>query len=298
MAPPDMSPSATRLAIVVTAYLPGADFFEKFASAIAFCDCFIVVDNTPAGHAFGSIEQPARMQILQDGQNKGLGRALNIGIDAARRAGADTVILFDQDSSPDAVLLRRLLAALEEATLAHGERVGIGPRLHDDAAGPPMPMGNAMRPLTCLPTSGLLFRLNTVPADHHFTEELFLDFVDFDWCWRLGAQGWRFFRAMDVVMPHRLGLAQRRLLGLTYHVPAPYRHYFQFRDTLRLTMRSYVPLYSKCRLAALLPLKALAYPFMLDRGLERARWMALGVVDALRSVSGIGAARDILTKPP
>ncbi len=295
---PDTSSSATRLAIVVTAYRPGADFFERFASAIAFCDCFIVVDNTPGGHAFGHVEQPARVQILQDGQNKGLGCALNIGIDAARRAQAEMVILFDQDSSPDAALLRRLLDALADATRAHGERVAIGPRLHDDAAGPPVPMGHTLKPLTCLPTSGMLFQLTAVRADHRFTEELFLDFVDFDWCWRLGKQGWRFFRAMDIVMPHRLGLAQRRLLGLTYHVPAPYRHYFQFRDTLRLTTRSYVPLYSKCRLAALLPLKALAYPFMLDRGAERARWMALGVLDALRRVSGIGSARETLTRQP
>jgi rhamnosyltransferase len=294
----DPSLPATRLAIVVTAYRPGADFFERFASAIAFCHRFIVVDNTPGGHAFGSVEPSARMQILQDGQNKGLGCALNIGIDAARRADADMVILFDQDSSPDAALLRHLLAALADATQSHGERVAIGPRLHDDAAGPPAPMGNVLKPLTCLPTSGMLFRLSAVEADHRFTEELFLDFVDFDWCWRLGTQGWRFFRAMNVVMPHRLGLAQRRWLGLTYHVPAPYRHYFQFRDTLRLTTRPYVPLYSKCRLAALLPLKALAYPFILDRGIERARWMALGVLDALRRVSGIGSARETLTRQP
>ena len=298
MSLPDTTLSAKRLAIVVTAYRPGADFFERFASAIAFCNRFIVVDNTPGGHAFGPIEQPARVQLLQDGQNKGLGCALNIGIDAARHADADMVILFDQDSSPDAALLRRLLAALADATVAHGERVAIGPRLHDDAAGPPAPMGNALKPLTCLPTSGMLFRLSAVRPDHRFTEELFLDFVDFDWCWRLGTQGWRFFRAMDVVMPHRLGLAQRRWLGLTYHVPAPYRHYFQFRDTLRLTTRPYVPLYSKCRLAALLPLKALAYPFILDRGVERARWMALGVIDALRRVSGIGSARETLTRQP
>ena len=95
-------------------------------------------------------------------------------------------------------------------------------------------------------------------------------------------------------MPHRLGLAQRRFLGLTYHVPAPYRHYFQFRDTLRLTVRPHVPLYSKIRLAGVLPFKALAYPFLLDRGGERARWMARGVADAFRRVGGIGAARETL----
>jgi rhamnosyltransferase len=282
---------------VVTAYRPGADLFVRFAPAIALCHRFIVVDNTPGGHAFGDV--PASVQVVQDGENKGLGRALNIGLDAARGAGARTVILFDQDSSPDAAFLRRMLATLANATSQHGPRVCIGPRLLDDAAAPTAAaVDSSLKAVTCLPTSGMLFHLDSLADDQRFSEDFFLDFVDFDWCWRLGAQGWRFYRAMGIGMPHRLGLAQRRLLGLTYHVPAPYRHYFQFRDTLRLTARSHVPLYSKLRLAALLPLKALAYPFILDRGLERARWMARGVADALRHVGGIGAARETLNHRP
>jgi rhamnosyltransferase len=287
-----------RLAAVVTAYKPGADLFDRFAQIIDVCHCFVVVDNTPGGHAFGPV--PARVQIVQDGENKGLGRALNLGLDAARRAGANTAILFDQDSTPDTGFLQHMLNAHAGLIRAQGARAAIGPLFLDDAVGlPPAagPASGSLKPLTCLPTSGLLFRLDAPGADQRFSEDLFLDFVDFDWCWRLRMHGWRFFRATDIGMPHRLGLAQRRLLGLTYHVPAPYRHYFQFRDTLRLVARSHVPLYSKLRLTALLPLKALAYPFMLDRGPERARWMARGVADALRRVGGIGAARELLNTP-
>jgi rhamnosyltransferase len=283
-----------RLAIVVTAYKPADDLFARFAATIAACHCFIVVDNTPGGHTFGTL--PQRVQLLQDGHNKGLGRALNLGIAAARVAGAGTVILFDQDSSPDAQLLRQLLATLDGAVQCHGDRVGVGPRLVDDGRPVRTTTGAQapLKPIGCLPTSGLLFRLAPLRADQLFTEDLFIDFVDFDWCWRVGAEGWRFFRAMNVPMRHRLGLAQRRVLGLTYHVPAPYRHYFQFRDTLRLISRPYVPLYSKLRFAALLPVKALIYPFILDRGRERFGWMVRGLIDALKRVEGIGAGKETL----
>jgi rhamnosyltransferase len=290
-----------RLAAVVTAYKPDAKLFDRFAATIGACHCVVVVDNTPGGHAFAA--PPERVLIVQDGQNKGLGRALNLGLDAARRAGADTAILFDQDSSPDATFLERMLDALDGLARSQGVRAAVGPRFVDDAAAAPVAAGRGSQPgdplklMSCLPTSGLLFRLGAPGADQRFSEDLFLDFVDFDWCWRLGERGWRFFRAMDIGMPHRLGLAQRRVLGLTYHVPAPYRHYFQFRDTLRLAMRSHVPLYAKFRLTALLPLKALAYPFILDRGRERARWMLRGVADAMRRVGGIGAARELLNTP-
>jgi rhamnosyltransferase len=300
-----MTPHATpsRLAAVVTTYKPDAQFFARFAATMAFCDRFIVVDNTPGGHRFPAHGTDHAVQILQDSQNKGLGRALNLGIEAARQAGAQAVILFDQDSSPSGELLRDLLHTLD-ATCAGGDaRVCLGPRHLDDARvveapSHALPDGEVSRlePVTCLATSGMLFRIDALCADERFTEDFFLDFVDFDWCWRLARRHWKFYRAVDITMPHRLGLAQRRFLGLTYHVPAPYRHYFQFRDTLRLTVRSDVPLYSKIRLAGVLPLKALAYPFLLDRGPERARWMARGVADAFRRVGGVGAARETLNR--
>ena len=293
----------SSLAAVVTTYKPDRDFFARFEATIQSCRQFIVVDNTPGGHRFEMDEVPASMLILQDGENKGLGKALNLGIDAARRAGVDAAVLFDQDSSPSAAFLQGMLRQLDTASEGGKLKVCVGPRHVDDAQlreAPSTVIGDdqgtsRLRPISCLPTSGMIFPIGQLHTDERFTEDFFLDFVDFDWCWRLGHRGWTFYRAMDITMPHRLGLSQRRFLGITYHVPAPYRHYFQFRDTLRLTVRSHVPLYSKIRLAGLLPLKALVYPFLLDRGVQRVRWMARGIIDAFRRVGGVGAARKTLS---
>ena len=228
---------------------------------------------------------------MQDGRNKGLGKALNLGIARAGELGCDVVVLFDQDSTPSASLLTSLLSCLAQVDPAHSV---VGPT-HLDDRGPELTLrpsrpGGSLVPMTCLPTSGMLFSVADWSGSPHFSEELFLDLVDFDWCWRMRDLGWHFYKAIDVTMPHRLGLAQRKLFGLVFHVPAPYRHYFQFRDTLRVVPRPYVPLYSKVRLLGLLPLKLLAYPWLLDRGLERLRWMLLGMADAFRGRGGAGAA--------
>ena len=284
--------------VVVTAYKPDLGFFTRFAPAIRESARFIVVDNTPGGHTFENVPKESVL-IVQDGKNKGLGKALNIGIESARQNGLKVLFLFDQDSSPSSAFLQQMLRALETASKKGVHDVCVGPRHIDDtlsglvAAAPGEPPSR-LKPVNCLPTSGMLFRVDRLKPEELFTEDFFLDFVDFDWCWRLAKRHWQFYRAMDITMPHRLGLAERHLLGLTYHVPAPYRHYFQFRDTLRLLVLPYVPLYSKIRLGGMLPLKALVYPFLLDRGLERARWMARGVADAFRRIGGIGAARETL----
>jgi len=142
--------------------------------------------------------------------------------------------------------------------------------------------------------SGMCFDITELNENQQFSEEFFLDLVDFDWCWRMRWEGWRVFRLTDLIMPNRLGLEQRRFIGVTYHVPAPYRHYFQFRDTLKLIGGHYVPAYSRFLLAGILVPKILACPFILDYGWDRFKWMIKGILDCVYGVRGVGAADRIL----
>lgn len=292
------------IAAVVTTYKPDAGFAARFAPLLAVCGSIIVSDNTPGGHR--SFNLPAGFTVLQHQTNLGLGPALNAGLAEARRQGARVVVLFDQDSTPSVVLANRMADELEAAIGVHGPRCCVGPTHVDDQALPTngraaldSTLGSAAarwRAVSCLPTSGMIFQISALSPEEVFAEDLFLDLVDFDWCWRLSRSGWHFLRAADVRMFHRLGEAERRFLGFTFHVPAPYRHYFQVRDTLRLAFRSYVPRYSKWRLIGILPLKLLVYPLILDHGYERLKWMLLGARDSVCGVRGIGAAAERLAK--
>jgi rhamnosyltransferase len=284
-----------RTAAIITTYKPDSGFLNRFSETADFCDLVIVVDNTPGRHPF--TELGPKFVVIQDGVNKGLGTALNIGIERAKRDGIEGVFLFDQDSSPTAALLDSLLGSVQAA---NSERVCVGPLHIDDQQPGSAPehlsddRAAGLKRVTCLATSGMTFRLGAVSPTDSFSTDLFLDFVDFEWCWRMKNQGWTFYKSTVAVMPHRLGLAQRRLLGLTYHVPSPYRHYYQFRDTLKLIGWRYTPIYSKIRLGGILPLKLIAYPFIMDRGQERLHWMLRGIADRARGITGIGAAGELL----
>lgn len=290
---------------VVTAYKPDAGFVDRFSPLLSICGAIVVSDNTPGGHA--EFNLPTGFEVIQHRRNLGLGPALNIGIEAARRLGASTVILFDQDSTPSAEFVSAMARCLEEGQSAFGRRCCVGPTHLDDGTvreGVPMPCAPsdgvfALSPsneVTCLPTSGMVFSLEALTSDDLFSDEFFLDLVDFEWCWRLRTGGWHFLRAPHVIMLHRLGEAERRFLGLRYHVPSPYRHYFQVRDSLLLLAKSYVPLYSKVRLVGILPVKAVLYPFLLDRGAERLAWMLRGLRDCIRGIRGVGAAARLLSR--
>ena len=280
-----------RLAAIYTTYHPDSNFRKRIENVIKNSSATIVVDNTPGGHSF-SAEEMSGVTLLQDGVNRGLGAALNAGIKEARAKNCNAVVLFDQDSSPSAEFTTALLQGLVFA----GSLVIIGPKLIDDklknTSANVYQLNNVsqFKEVTCIATSGMCFRIDNVARDELFTEDFFLDFVDFDWCWRMRSKGWKVFQLNSLEMDHRLGLAQRKFLGLTYHIPAPYRHYFQFRDALKLIGIYYVPIYSRFRLSAILLPKLIIYPFLLDRGCERFIWMLRGIIDAFLGVCGIGAA--------
>lgn len=285
--------AADRVAVILTTYKPDAGFRSRIAD-LSKLATVIIVDNTPGGYSFSSQESDG-LVILQDGRNKGLGRALNIGIKKARQLGCEQVILFDQDSTPSASFAQALLNALHDA----GDCAAVGPKLIDDQelTSPCVEKYGGVTEVPYLATSGMAFNIGNLSAIHQFDEDLFLDFVDMEWCLRMRFQeGWKFYCLESVLMPHRLGLAQRKLLGITYHVPPPYRHYFQFRDTFFLSRKSYAPVRLRWRLRLILLPKLLLYPLILDNGLERVSWMARGIRDALFGVKGIGAAEYKLQK--
>lgn len=285
--------AADRVAVILTTYKPDAGFRSRIAD-LSTLATVIIVDNTPGGYSFSSQESDG-LVILQDGRNKGLGRALNIGIKKARQLGCEQVILFDQDSTPSASFAQALLNALHDA----GDCAAVGPKLIDDQelTSPCVEKYGGVTEVPYLATSGMAFSIGNLSAIHQFDEDLFLDFVDMEWCLRMRFQeGWKFYCLESVLMPHRLGLAQRKLLGITYHVPPPYRHYFQFRDTFFLSRKSYTPVRLRWRLRLILLPKLLLYPLILDNGLERVSWMARGIRDALFGVKGIGAAEYKLQK--
>ena len=284
-----------KKALIFTCYKPDLNFEKNLISYSSFIDFIIVVDNTPGGFKFNLCSK--NIIILQDGVNKGLGAALNIGLLKARDCMVDIVYLFDQDSTPSQILLKNLEKHLLSIS---NQRVCIAPLHIDDQvadkSSPPLDnLSNPTQKVTCLATSGMIFRLNQILDDDFFDQSnLFLDFVDFEWCWRLANKGWSFYRINSLSMLHRLGLSQSHFFGIKYHVPSPYRHYYQFRDTLKLISNPLVPLYSKFKLGLILIPKFFIYPFILPCGFERFRWMMLGINDGLKNIPGIGAARILL----
>lgn len=287
-------------ALVFTTYNPDGNFVSKCKDLIQFCDLIIISDNTPGGFEFGDL--PDAVICVKNMENLGLGPAINVALRVAVAHEVDVVTIFDQDSSPSGDLLKGLKGTLAELQNSSRDFLCLGPTHVDDKAGV-IPRDHTgtfssdenLKEVTCLPTSGITFKLEKLLEANMFSADFFLDFADFDWCWRIRASGGKCFRSRNLFMLHRLGEGERKIFGVKFYIPVPFRHYFQFRDTLWLCCAKDVPIYSKVRLVCVLPLKLILYPIILDSGYERLCWMFTGIRDFFFGIRGVGAARRLIS---
>ena len=87
-------------------------------------------------------------------------------------------------------------------------------------------------------------------------------------------------------MLHKQGDGRHKVLGITFKRGAPVRLYYQVRNVLILSRRSYVPLYWKLRNIPAIPLRWLINRWVFDNGKQRGRYFAKGLVDGLKGKNG------------
>jgi rhamnosyltransferase len=219
--------ASNRVFAVVVAYLPDVDVLRALLDALlAQTAGVFVVDNTPMADArvealCATLPQQA-LRLIRLGDNLGIARALNVGIDAALASGATHVLLSDQDSLPAPDMVAALLAAMIDLQRA-GRRVGaVGPTYTDRHTGITFPFQSHIpgklfyghrRPDAAQPTvealtlitSGTLVPAAVLRAAGPMREDFFIDNVDLEWSHRVRAAGYTLFGVGAAVMFHSMG---------------------------------------------------------------------------------------------
>jgi rhamnosyltransferase len=202
----------------------------------------IFVDNTPETNFASRFENSIYIPL---NENRGIATAQNIGIAKAREIGVQFVVFFDQDSQFDFSLIIRLQG--EFSTIRNnGIKIGaIGPLLFDKQRGE-LYAGNVEEKgepvnVDTLISSGMLTTLSVLDEVGDMADELFIDCVDLEWCWRAQKYGYKLFQSVNVVMPHQIGMKTIKFLGKSFLLSAPFRYYYQYRNAIWLSRLDYVP---------------------------------------------------------
>ena len=255
-------------AVVVLYHPDAAAIREGILARLGGAVDIVLVDNTPAEDASPADWSPARYIPL--GRNTGIARAQNVGIEAARRAGSDYVLLLDQDNVMDVDTVASLVASFERL-----ERQGHAPAVVAPVA-VDTETGRVFRPLSHdiegrfaavadAHAAGSLLSLNAIEAVGPMREALFIDLVDQDWCWRAGARGFGIFVDGEARVAQTLGRRTRFVLGRRFAEPAEERWYYIVRNALFLLRQPYAPWVWKGGFFLSLPLKVAAFLLLYRR---------------------------------
>lgn len=287
-------------ALVIVLFHPSADDIAH-VSMLASHVGGAVVDNSDAPCV--QTDTIGRMAYICNGKNLGIATAQNIGIRTllARHPGLRHIVFLDQDSRLGPDYVAQITAAFDAISHELPRLALLGPTAfrqddgseyksvihhdksvihHDKSAAtslPFIPRREVISSGSCISTAAL--------ADVGLNDEpLFIDYVDFEWCWRASSKGYVCGITPAVRIAHKVG--QRELSfpgGYRVIISAPFRYFYQYRNYLWLCRRSYVPRQWKINKGVKLFLRLLYFPLLVRGGYARWRQMLRGIKAAFRS---------------
>ena len=259
---------SSDLCCVVVAFNPDvAKLCNVIESILKWSRRIILVDNTPSGSYCVDDLIKYDIDIIQVGENIGIGAAQNKGILRAVNLGFSWIVLSDQDTLFPAnygCLMMGWLQADNSAcaivpTFIDSHRSSQSiikatiPAWHGwKKIAPPQGIFNLYEGAA----SGMVLKVASLKQVGLMNEDLFIDWVDFEWCWRARSHGFKILGTSEVRINHTLGNGAISIGKKVVNIRPPIRHYYITRNCLYLAI--YAPKLSiNCRLR--LFLKALVY---------------------------------------
>lgn len=202
-----------RIAAGAVFYHPPEAAFELANLLEVQFDHVFVVENQSVRY------QPAAgggIRLIRNRENLGLATAINQLCEAARQAGHDWLVLFDQDSRVPADFragLDECLPGLDQppALLAANYETEI---LGRHFAGYPSSPRGRVTELTVALNSGSMVNLAIHKKIGGHDEAFFVDHVDHDYCLRLARNGFRVLGTVRPLFRHEVGnVASARKFG-------------------------------------------------------------------------------------
>lgn len=197
-------------------------------------DRVILVDNGSSNieEICNAVTSFDNVLVVRNHENLGIATALNQICSIAYRDNAEWVLTLDQDTVCPNDIIEQL------HRFGNIEEIGIVcPSV--DYEGLNIHMRPSDGPVTCVyacMTSGSLTNVAAWKKVGGFRDDFFIDFVDNEFCMKLGLAGYKIVRNNNCIMHHQLGnVCKKRLFGVLkkkVSIHSPWRLYYMTRNNL------------------------------------------------------------------
>ena len=211
-------------------------------------DTILIIDNSDSGAEVpAKITERNYVDYHRFGMNRGLGVALNKGIELALKQQVQWILLLDQDSIVSSGMVRCMIDALHERN--NVKQIGlICPNVYlseRDSHQYPLQFGvfvpkrvkHTSDIVDFTITSGSMIKAAILDEVGCMDESFFIDYIDYDFCLRIRRLGYKILFVDKAVIRHRLGEKRKSNIGLSYASHPPQRIYYQTRNRMTVVSR-------------------------------------------------------------
>lgn len=188
-------------------------------------------------------------------ENLGIAQAQNIGIKKSIKGGSKFIWLSDQDTIYPTDFIKNMFQCIEKSSLELKDKIAAySPACLDTHKNQMQPFIR-FNPFTQRFTpekgqnfinqtiaSGMIIPKESIEVVGYKNENLFIDWVDIEWCWRAThLHGMKIIGCGDTTIKHVLGDDHVHFLGRKITIRTPSRHYYIIRNAVALAIYSKSP---------------------------------------------------------
>lgn len=194
----------TPLIAVAITYHPDSDVITNLLSYYDHVEKFIVVDNSEKDSSafLSQLQTFDKFIVIKNKRNEGIAVSLNLAAQKARELNFSWLLTMDQDSSFTKTNIQTYLRCFEKKKNDKAGMFGINYiNSHEDSS------TNECITIRrdSLITSGSILNLSAMEVVGGFNEDLFIDGVDDEICFRLNLAGYDVLEFPAVHLEHNLG---------------------------------------------------------------------------------------------
>lgn len=209
----------------------------------------IIVDNCSTRMDL-SVELNQRfnqLKIILCNENLGIAEAQNIGIQYSLARNSDYILLSDQDT----VFPKNYVNKMLPAFAVKPKVAAVSPIFHDIVRGKinsgflvlsrfgfsKIFPSEGIHDINHAIASGLIIKADFIEYIGLMNSDLFIDWVDYQWCWMALNKGYFLLGNADVVIEHHLGDSAIDIGGRSIGLRSVKRHYYITRNAFYLATR-------------------------------------------------------------
>lgn len=235
---------------LIILYEPNLNKIEECINSLSSqVNEIFIVDNSIKNHS-NFFKKYKNINYLYAGKNLGIAAAQNLGISEIKKKNYKYVIFSDQDTIFKNSYALKMMNKYHELSYKY-KIAALTPSFYNINNKTLYPAinrkgffkvknYNTSKDIIVTETisSGLFINLDVFDIVGKMNEKLFIDWVDYEWCWRAKKNGYCIIMIPSIIIYHQLGIQNNNIFFKNYPKHNKNRYYYIFRNGFYLIFYS------------------------------------------------------------